>query len=53
MSLLIEKIKKLIEIYTTSKTISNFDKSNSNSKSRSLKFINFLLLKDQDVFSDL
>ena len=48
-----EKIKKIISVYITSKTISNFDKNNGNSKSRPLKFISFLLLIDQDVQSDL
>ena len=48
-----EKIRKTIKLRTTSETTSNFDKSNSNSKSRSLKFISFLLLIDQDILGDL
>ena len=47
------KIKEIIWVYITSKTISNFDKNNGNNKLRLFKFINFLLLINQDVLSDL
>ena len=48
-----KKIKETIWVFTTSKTTSNFDKSNSNSESRLPKFISFSLLIDQDIWSDL
>ena len=48
-----EKIKETIWICTTSKTISNFEESGGDSKSKPPKFISFLLLIDQDVLSDL
>ena len=44
MLLLTEKIKKTIWVYTTSEITNDFDKSDSNSKLRLTKFINFLSL---------
>lgn len=47
-----EKIKETIWVHTISKTRSNFNDSNSNSKLGPPKFISFLLLIDQDILSD-
>ena len=40
-------------VCTTSKTTSDFDESNGDSKPRPPKFISFLLSINQDVLSDL
>ncbi len=48
-----EKIKETIWVRTTSKTTSDFDKSDDDSEPRPPKFISFSLLIDQDVLSDL
>ena len=48
-----KKIKKTIWVCTTSEITSNFDKSDGDNKLRPSKFINFSLLIDQDVLSNL
>ncbi len=53
MSSLIKKIKETIWVRITSETTSDFDENDNNSKPRPPKFINFLLLIDQNVLSDL
>ena len=41
-----EKIKKMIWVYTTNKTTNYFDDSDGDTKPRSPKFIRFLLVID-------
>ena len=47
------KDKKMICVYTISKTMSNFVSSDNNSEPKPLNLISFSLLIDQDVLSNL
>ena len=53
MFLLMEKLKEMIWVHTTSKSMSNFDNSNGNNEPSSPKFISFSIVIDQDIWSDL
>lgn len=49
MLFLIEKIKNRIWVYIFSKNINKFYNNNSKNKMKLIKFMFFLLIKDEDI----